>query len=194
MDPLLGGALIGGGLDLIGGIIGGIGAADQQGMSQEMAREQMRFQERMSSTAMQRGRADARAAGYNPILSFMQGGASTPGGASGIAQNVLEGASSSARSMAARTLELSRLEQDIKESQSRINLQKAQEDLARINARDISMEFGSRATMQKMDAEMMKHLESWLGSSEALKGAGPVGEVFKHLLPFMLRRKPTERR
>lgn len=41
------------------------------------------WQEKMSNTAWQRGTADMMAAGINPMLSFMKGGASTPSGGQG---------------------------------------------------------------------------------------------------------------
>lgn len=74
--PLLGAAAIA--APAIGSFIGG---ERQNRMNREVAREQMAFQERMSSTAYQRATKDMRAAGINPMLAYMQGGASTPGGA-----------------------------------------------------------------------------------------------------------------
>lgn len=83
MDPLTIGAIAGG----VAGIGNYIGGKDTNEANLKIAREQMRFQERMSNSAYQRAMADMRAAGLNPILAYSQGGASAPSGASATMQN-----------------------------------------------------------------------------------------------------------
>lgn len=57
------------------------GGASANRTNVKLAREQMRFQERMSNTSHQRAAADLRAANLNPALAASSG-ASSPGGAS----------------------------------------------------------------------------------------------------------------
>jgi len=56
-------------------------AAEANAASAESAARQMEFQREMSNTAYQRSIADLKAAGINPMLAAMKGGATTPGGA-----------------------------------------------------------------------------------------------------------------
>lgn len=84
---MLGGSLLSGGLSYLGQREANQANRDIANqanlMAQANAREQMAFQERMSNTAYQRGMADMKAAGLNPMLAYSQGGASSPAGASG---------------------------------------------------------------------------------------------------------------
>lgn len=81
MDPVIGAALISGASGLIGGM-------SRNKAAQRAAANQMAFQKEMSNTSYQRGMADMKKAGLNPILAGKMGGASTPGGATYQPENV----------------------------------------------------------------------------------------------------------
>lgn len=80
MDPIIGGALIGGAFDIAGGILGGSSAADE-------ARKQRQWSARQYAKRYQVAVKDLEAAGLNPMLAYMgqgaAGGGSVPHGAAG---------------------------------------------------------------------------------------------------------------
>lgn len=77
--------LVTGGLSLIGNLFSQSKTDERQEKAQQFNAEQAEinrnFQERMSSTAYQRGMQDMKAGGLNPILAYQKGPASSPTGA-----------------------------------------------------------------------------------------------------------------
>jgi len=93
MDPVTAGLIVGG----VGGIASYFGQESANEANAEMqaktnlmnaieAQKNRQWQTDMSNTAHVRERADLKAAGYNPILGAIKGGASTPGGSVATAQ------------------------------------------------------------------------------------------------------------
>jgi len=87
------------------------GGVQANAANRRMSREQMAFQERMSSTSYQRAVKDLEAAGLNPLLAYTQGGSSSPQGSSAQQSNVLGRTVSSARDSARSVAELKNLAQ-----------------------------------------------------------------------------------
>ncbi|AXL15323.1 DNA pilot protein [Microviridae sp.] len=86
--------------------------------NRKITNKQMRFQERMSNTAVQRRMEDLRQSGINPILAGYQA-ASSPAGASATMQNVGAAGASSALSALQTKANISQIGQAIKESKAR---------------------------------------------------------------------------
>lgn len=77
--------MLAGGLSLAGGLINNMWGDKRQQEAQQFSAQEAnanrQFQEQMSNTAYQRGMADMKAAGLNPILAYQKGPASSPTGA-----------------------------------------------------------------------------------------------------------------
>ena len=150
------GSIIGAAAGLAGGLLQNRQARDAAGRS-------MAFSERLSNTAYQRAMADMDAAGLNPILAYQQGGASTPTGEMYQPVNLGEAAMSgahSAQSMAA-------MRQNMRRSQSAIQLQGAQANTAREQARLLRYQSEREAnavSVTAADAARADVLRRWYGT------------------------------
>lgn len=116
---------------LVGGFASALGARRQNRMARQMAREQMAFQERMSSTAYQRATKDLEKAGLNRILALGKP-ASSPAGAMAPVVDEIGPAVSSA--MAVR-----------RQNQDLANL-RSQENLANAQAANVQQDTLNKAT------------------------------------------------
>jgi len=122
---------------VLGGAVGAVSSAGQAAINWKIAKEQMRFQERMSNTAHQREVRDLVAAGVNPLLTGKYGGASTPPGAMWSMPDIGASALAGARSGAERqrveadtrvaAVSAKHLDQQITESKARTLREGAQE-------------------------------------------------------------------
>lgn len=199
------GGLGGIGNGIIGGFVGGafdlINDKWHRDWAEEQANRQRQWQADMSNTAYQRATVDMRAAGLNPMLAYMQGGASTPSG--GTASNpghsstggqVISNALSSVNTGLART----RLEQDINQSRSQIGLnqaaslshvssakaQEAMSDKLKVDAVTSAKQAGLYSAQQAESAVRKQLSEAQIpavrAESKARATQAPIDQSFQH--------------
>lgn len=165
MDPILGAALIGGGTQLIGGLMGNRSSAKQ-------AEKQMKFQERMSSTAHQRQVKDLKKAGLNPLLGIGGTGASTPSGAMADQKNIAEGLASTALEVSNQRLAKAKQTQEVN------NMKTQQSNMEAQNANLKTQNDLNKAMTAKalMDAKV---------SSKTLPQADAVNKIYNKASPIL---------
>ncbi len=114
------------------------GQKETNAANAEIAAQQMQFQERMSNTSYQRQVEDLKKAGINPMYGYMRAsGASTPPGASYVAQNPAAAGSQAyasaagaraASAQAAKTEVETEITEEVGLAQARANLEKTVAD------------------------------------------------------------------
>lgn len=156
-------------LDMLGGsdgygliptALGFVGASQAQketnAQNIALAREQMAFQERMSSTAYQRARVDLEKAGFNPILAATHGGASSPSGSLAQVSNPVSAGMSSAGQAANSMAAL----QQVRQSQAQIDQMNAQTAKIKSETMDVAVNTAARmANIEVARAQGLKTLE-----------------------------------
>jgi len=164
-------------LNPIGSLIGGIAG---QATSAKSVHDQMAFQERMSNTAWQRGVADMRKAGINPMVAFGQGPASAPSGASFQGQDVVTPAIHSAREGVRQKAELGMLLDQRRNVQEDTQVKKRQQDFIQTQRKEA-------LTRMKMNTASARQMDAQQAEIDATAGVyrTKFGRGLKYVEPFL---------
>lgn len=173
---LAGGGIPGGVLGALGGAVGSMaGGAMQNASARAAADRAMAFSERMSSTQWQRGVADMRAAGINPIMAASQGPASSPQGvAADVPSNPIGAGVSSAMAAVQLRQQLINMKQEQLVGRAQAALAAANTSYTTAKA---AAEFGSSFKGHSLYAEAIKAgIAANQGSARAARASAQLDE------------------